>query len=80
MHIGPDDALLAPFGGCYDVMEDGSMTLPPTPGHTPGSMSMLVRAADMPPLLLAGDLTYMPHSTIEVRQRYGCKRNPFPLL
>lgn len=53
-----DDPVLAPFGSCYDVMGDGSMTLLPTPGHTPGSMSMLVRSTGLPPLLLAGDLTY----------------------
>ncbi|MEN8108929.1 MAG: N-acyl homoserine lactonase family protein [Pseudomonadota bacterium] len=53
-----DDPLLAPFGGCYDVMGDGSMILLPTPGHTPGSMSMLVRAGGLPPLLLVADLTY----------------------
>lgn len=53
-----NDPLLAPFGGCYDVMGDGSMTLLPTPGHTPGSMSMLVRTDGLPPLLLVGDLTY----------------------
>ena len=53
-----DDPLFAPFGGCYDVMEDGSMVLLPTPGHTPGSMSMLVRMDGFPPLLLVGDLTY----------------------
>ena len=53
-----DDPLFAPFGGCYDVMGDGSMTLLLTPGHTPGSMSMLVRSSGLPPLLLAGDLTY----------------------
>ena len=54
----PNDDILAPFGGCYDVMGDGSMILLPTPGHTPGSMSMLVRTQGMPPLLLAGDLAY----------------------
>ena len=53
-----DDSLFAPFGGAYDVMGDGSMTLLPTPGHTPGSMSMLVRTEGLPPLLLVGDLTY----------------------
>ena len=52
------DPLLAPFGGCYDVMDDGSMLLLPTPGHSPGSMSMLVRTANLPPLLLIGDLAY----------------------
>lgn len=52
------DPLLASFGGCYDVMGDGSMMLLPTPGHSPGSMSMLVRSSIRPPLLLVGDLTY----------------------
>jgi N-acyl homoserine lactone hydrolase len=56
--VPTDNPLLAPFGGCYDVMGDGSMTLLPTPGHTPGSMSMLVRSEGLPPLLLVGDLTY----------------------
>ncbi len=53
-----NDPLFASFGGSYDVMGDGSMVLLPTPGHTPGSMSMLVRTGDAPPLLLVGDLTY----------------------
>jgi glyoxylase-like metal-dependent hydrolase (beta-lactamase superfamily II) len=53
-----DDPLLASFGGCCDVMGDGSMILLPTPGHTVGSLSMLVRSDDMPPLLFVGDLTY----------------------
>lgn len=52
------DPLLEPFGGSYDVMGDGSMMLLPTPGHTPGSLSMLVRSTDLPPMLLVGDLTY----------------------
>tara|TARA_R110002096_G_scaffold280294_1_gene474429 strand:- start:8179 stop:8478 length:300 start_codon:yes stop_codon:yes gene_type:complete len=30
----------------------------PTPGHTPGSMSLLVRTYALPPLLLVADLTY----------------------
>ena len=53
-----NDPLFAPFGSCYDVMKDGSMILLPTPGHTPGSISMLVRSGIYPPLLLVGDLTY----------------------
>jgi len=53
-----DDPLFAPFGGCHDVMGDGSIILLPTPGHTPGSLSMLVRSAAMIPLLLVADLTY----------------------
>jgi len=53
-----DDPLLAPFGGCYDVMGDGSMVLLPTPGHLHGDMSLLVRSSGWPPLLFVGDLTY----------------------
>ena len=53
-----EDPLFAPFGGCHDVMGDSSMVLLPTPGHSPGSMSMLVRSDDLPPLLLVGDLNY----------------------
>lgn len=52
------DPLLRAFGGTYDVMGDGSLLLLPTPGHTPGSMSMLVRSSIAPPLLLIGDLAY----------------------
>lgn len=40
------------------MMGDGSLMPLPTPGHTVGSMSLLVRSAGMPPLLLIGDLAY----------------------
>ena len=53
-----DDPALAPFTESLDVMGDGSLLLLPTPGHTAGSVSLLVRRAARPPLLLAGDLTY----------------------
>ncbi|HET7277552.1 MAG TPA: N-acyl homoserine lactonase family protein [Dermatophilaceae bacterium] len=52
------DPGLAPFTSGHDLFADGSLVLLPTPGHTPGSMSLLVRRADRPPLLLVGDLTY----------------------
>ena len=52
------DPALAPFTESLDVMGDGSLVLLPTPGHTAGSMSLLVRRPGRPPLLLAGDLTY----------------------
>jgi N-acyl homoserine lactone hydrolase len=52
------DPALAPFTESLDVMGDGSLMLLPTPGHTAGSVSLLVRRAGRPPLLLAGDLTY----------------------
>lgn len=53
-----DDPALAPFDESFDLMGDGSMIILPTPGHIPGSVSMLVRRSDGPPLLLVGDLTY----------------------
>jgi glyoxylase-like metal-dependent hydrolase (beta-lactamase superfamily II) len=53
-----DDPALAPFTESLDVMGDGSLVLLPTPGHTAGSMSLLVRRGTRSPLLLVGDLTY----------------------
>lgn len=52
------DATIAPFTHGHDLFGDGSVVLLPTPGHTPGSQSMLLRRPDRPPLLLVGDLTY----------------------
>ncbi len=52
------DPSLAPFTRSLDVMEDGSLVLVPTPGHTAGSMSLLIRRRKRSPLLLVGDLTY----------------------
>lgn len=53
-----DDPLFEGFDGIHDVAGDGSMILLPTPGHTPGSMSLLVRQEGWDPILLVGDLTY----------------------
>jgi glyoxylase-like metal-dependent hydrolase (beta-lactamase superfamily II) len=39
------DPALAPFTRSLDVMGDGSLMLLPTPGHTAGSVSLLVRRA-----------------------------------
>jgi hypothetical protein len=33
----------------------------PTPGHTPGSISLLVRRPGLPPLMMVGDVTYDAH-------------------
>jgi N-acyl homoserine lactone hydrolase len=52
------DPGLAPVAEALDVMGDGSLMLLPTPGHTAGSMSLLVRRANRASLLLVGDLTY----------------------
>lgn len=53
-----EDPLFAGFDGIYDVVGDGSMMLLPTPGHTKGSISMLIRQQGWAPILLVGDLTY----------------------
>ncbi len=49
---------MSSFTESLDVMGDGSLVLLATPGHTAGSVSLLVRRGTRPPLLLAGDLTY----------------------
>ncbi|WP_213813743.1 MBL fold metallo-hydrolase [Glaciihabitans sp. dw_435] len=53
-----DDPALAPFTYAHDIFGDGSLLLLPTPGHTPGSLSLLIRQQGMPELLCVGDLTY----------------------
>ena len=57
-------------------MGDGSLMLLPTPGHTAGSVSLLVRRAGRPPLLLAGDLTY--GAEILQRGQLPGRRQPAP--
>jgi N-acyl homoserine lactone hydrolase len=52
------DPLFEGFAGTYDVAGDGSMILIPTPGHTPGSISMLIRRTGWAPILLVADLAY----------------------
>ena len=59
VQFGPlDEPEIAPFTQGIDLMGDRSMILLPTPGHTPGSVSMLVRRPGHDPLLMVGDLTY----------------------
>ena len=53
-----DDPLFEGFEGGHDVAGDGSMILLPTPGHTKGSISMLIRQEGWHPILLVRDLTY----------------------
>ena len=53
-----EDPALAPFQSCHDLFGDGSLVLLPTPGHTPGSISLLVRRPGQAPLMMVGDLTY----------------------
>lgn len=53
-----NEPLFAGFDGIHDIAGDGSMILLPTPGHTQGSMSMLIRREGWDPILLVGDLAY----------------------
>jgi N-acyl homoserine lactone hydrolase len=55
-----DDPAIADFDGAHDIHGDGTLVLLPTPGHSAGSMSLLVRRTDAAPLLLVGDVTYDP--------------------
>jgi glyoxylase-like metal-dependent hydrolase (beta-lactamase superfamily II) len=52
------DRALEPFTVSHDLFGDGSLVLVPTPGHTPGSMSLIVRQPGHPSLAMVGDLTY----------------------
>lgn len=62
-----DEPAFDEFDGVYDVMGDGSLILLPTPGHTPGSMSLLVRTSMAPPILFVGDLAYSTQAIMEDR-------------
>ena len=55
--VGQDEPL-GQFSSTHDLFGDGSLVLIPTPGHTPGSVSLLVRRDGKPPLLMVGDVTY----------------------
>lgn len=48
---------LGPFSGSYDLADDGRLVLVPTPGHTPGHMSLLVDHGERR-FLLAGDAAH----------------------
>jgi N-acyl homoserine lactone hydrolase len=56
------DPGLAPFRAGHDLFGDGSLVVLPTPGHTPGSISLLVRRPGRPPLIMVGDLSYDVHA------------------
>jgi N-acyl homoserine lactone hydrolase len=55
------DPGVAPFRSGHDLFGDGSLVVLPTPGHTPGSISLLVRRPGRPPLIMVGDLSYDVH-------------------
>jgi glyoxylase-like metal-dependent hydrolase (beta-lactamase superfamily II) len=47
---------VGPFAGSFDVAGDGRLLLVPTPGHTPGHVSLVVRKT----AFLGGDVAHSP--------------------
>jgi glyoxylase-like metal-dependent hydrolase (beta-lactamase superfamily II) len=59
--VDPTGPAVGPFAGSFDVAGDGELLLVPTPGHTPGHLSMLVRDnAAAGGALLGGDIAHSP--------------------
>jgi glyoxylase-like metal-dependent hydrolase (beta-lactamase superfamily II) len=54
-----------PFMKTLDLFGDGSIRLLSTPGHTAGHVSVLLRIADGPPVVLVGDAAYTRRSIDE---------------
>ena len=54
-----------PFTRTVDLLGDGSVRLVSTPGHTPGHMSVLVRAEGERHVLIVGDAAYTLRSVRE---------------
>ncbi len=57
--VEPTGPAVGPFAGSHDVAGDRSMLIVPTPGHTPGHVSLLVDTGSQR-YLLAGDLSHDP--------------------
>jgi glyoxylase-like metal-dependent hydrolase (beta-lactamase superfamily II) len=57
--VKTDGPPLGPFAGRHDLLGDGRLVLVPTPGHTPGHLSMVVFGDDRT-WFLAGDLVHHP--------------------
>lgn len=66
---------LDPFDSAYDLLDDGSVVLFPTPGHTPGHLSVLVRATGGREFLIAGDAAFT-----EAQVTRGVGLGTFPRL
>lgn len=53
--IAPDKLNYKLIDGEYDLFGDGTVTMFPTPGHTPGCQAVIIRLPDTGPVILAGD-------------------------
>jgi glyoxylase-like metal-dependent hydrolase (beta-lactamase superfamily II) len=65
--VTADGPPVGPFSGSYDVLGDGRLLIVPTPGHTPGHLSVIARG-ETQTWLLAGDLV---HSASDLVGRYA---------
>lgn len=58
------------FAASHDLFGDASIVAVPLPGHTPGSIGLLL-ATDDGPILLVGDAAWHSRQVEQVRQRSG---------
>lgn len=64
--VDPRAPALGPFPGSYDIAGDGTLLVVPTPDHTPGHVSLLVRL-DGRRVLCGGDLAPSREELASVR-------------
>jgi len=50
------------LSGDHDVFGDGSVTIKPAPGHTPGHQVLVVRLPKSGPVMLSGDMVHLGYS------------------
>jgi glyoxylase-like metal-dependent hydrolase (beta-lactamase superfamily II) len=62
--VRPDGDSVGPFPSSFDVAGDGRLLLVPTPGHTPGHVSLLVRNGTS--YLCAGDLAATAEDLVSI--------------
>jgi glyoxylase-like metal-dependent hydrolase (beta-lactamase superfamily II) len=53
------EARIVKLNGDHDVFGDGSVVIKPTPGHSPGHQSLVVRLPKTGPVLLSGDFVHL---------------------
>ena len=56
------DAKVTRLQGDHDVFGDGSVTIKPAPGHTPGHQVLVVRLPKSGPVMLSGDMVHLVYS------------------
>ena len=72
--IVPDTRAEGPFPSIYPITKDGRIFMVPTPGHSEGHMSVVVRGQDLT-YFLAGDATYS-EANLRAEKADGVTNNP----